>query len=93
MIWLAVFGGAEALVFAVYGRRAYMQRLWNMLIAIDQAGNAYIGGDPDETISSRAARQAHKWGWRLLGRILDAIDPGHMARSVEADEGKNAAWE
>lgn len=93
MIWLAVLVGAEALTVAVYGLGAYRQRLWNVLIALDQLGNAYLGGDPDETISSRAAKQLHKRGWHLLGRILDAIDPGHMRRAVEADEGKDAAWE
>jgi len=29
----------------------------NVLIAIDQLGNELIGGDPDETISSRASKR------------------------------------
>ncbi|WP_302621011.1 hypothetical protein [Cupriavidus taiwanensis] len=38
---------------------------WNVLIAIDQFGNALGAGDPDETISSRAGnakRAGRRWG-------------------------------
>lgn len=63
---------------------------WNVLIAIDQLGNALLGGDPDETISSRAAKNAHLWHWHKLGLFLEWIDPGHMARALEKDEGKDA---
>ena len=64
--------------------------LWNIIIAVDQLGNTFLGGDPDETISSRAAKNQHLLVWRLLGSIMDLIDPGHMTRSLEADEGKDA---
>jgi hypothetical protein len=30
---------------------------WNLLISIDQFGNALIGGNPDETISSHSGRR------------------------------------
>lgn len=63
---------------------------WNLLIAIDQLGNALLAGDPDETISSRAAKRSHIWGWYQLGRFLEWIDPGHLRRAREDDEGKNA---
>jgi len=91
MIWIA-FATLEVAVMLVYGRRAWSRRFWNVLIAIDQLGNAYIGGDADETISSRAAKQAHKRGWRALGWLLEKIDPGHMARSIEHGRGDGAAW-
>lgn len=61
--------------------------LWNILIAIDQLGNAFLAGDPDETISSRAAKRCHLWGWSHLGRILEWLDPGHLKRAIEPDEG------
>ena len=64
----------------------YGKRLWNILIAIDQLGNAIIGGDPDETISRRAARFSHIKGWYILGKFLDAIDPDHMQKSLEGDD-------
>lgn len=90
MIWglLAI----ELVVLLVHGPRAWRRRFWNMLIALDQLGNAWLGGDPDETISSRASKRLHKTGWRLLGRFLDTIDPGHMKRAREDDEGGDAAW-
>ena len=72
---------------------SYLWRyLWNLFIAVDQLANAVLFGDPDETISSRAAKRSHVWGWHMLGRFLDWIDPGHMARSIEADEGKDAIF-
>ena len=63
--------------------------VWNLLIAVDQLGNAILAGDPDETISSRAAKRSHVWGWRQLGRFLEWIDPGHLEDALEPDEGKN----
>lgn len=90
--WASILMAVELLAIAVYGLAAYKRRLWNVLIAADQLANAYFGGDPGETISSRAAKQAHKFGWRLLGRVLDKIDPGHMAKSIVEDRGDKAAW-
>lgn len=66
---------------------------WNVLIAIDQLANAILLGDPDETISSRAAKHySHKDGWGWLARTLDKIDPGHSKDSIELDEGKDAIF-
>jgi hypothetical protein len=62
----------------------------NILISIDQFFNTVLGGDPDETISSRAAKGQHKWYWRLLGYLLEWLDPGHLQDSVEPDEGDDA---
>ncbi len=64
--------------------------LLNVLISIDQLANAILLGDPDETISSRAAKRSHVWGWHHLGRFLEWIDPGHLKDSLEPDEGKDA---
>ena len=63
--------------------------LWNVLIAFDQLANAILFGDPDETISSRAAKRCHLWGWRQLGHFLEWLDPGHLKRALEPDEGKD----
>lgn len=62
---------------------------WNIMIALDQLLNALLFGDPDETVSSRAAKNLHLWHWDLLARVLEYIDPGHMDRSLEKDEGKD----
>lgn len=67
--------------------------LWRVVVSLDQLINTLTGGDPDETISSRAAKAAARgrpWGCVLCG-LLDRIDPGHCARSVEADEGERDA--
>lgn len=69
-----------------------MKWLHNLLISLDQLANTIAGGDPDETISSRAAKAQSKglrWGC-LLCRLLDKIDPRHCANNIEADRGSNA---
>lgn len=65
---------------------------WNLLIALDQFANTVMGGYPDETISSRAAKAARggrRWGC-LLCRMLDRIDRGHCEKNIEPDEGDPA---
>lgn len=64
----------------------------NLLVSIDQLGNTILGGDPDETLSSRAAKKSHAWGWHQLGQFLEWIDPGHLKRTIELDEGKDAVF-
>lgn len=63
------------------------QYIWNVLIALDQLGNALTGGDPDETISSRAAKRRDHWPWKPLGWVLEKLDPGHLDDALECDEG------
>lgn len=67
--------------------RQYMK---NILLSIDQFFNVIFGGDPDETISSRAGKRDGK---NIIPTILcwflDKVDPGHCKRSIEADEGAN----
>lgn len=69
--------------------------LFNILVAIDQFVNTILGGDPDETISSRLgkimAKRKHRCVvCRWVCWFLDKIDPNHCANSIEEDEGKNA---
>lgn len=68
--------------------------LWNTLLSLDQLVNTLAGGDPDETISSRAdkAQKAGKvWGC-VLCRLLSKLQKDHCQRSVEADEGSRAVF-
>ncbi|WP_412470543.1 MULTISPECIES: hypothetical protein [unclassified Halobacteriovorax] len=65
---------------------------WNVLISLDQLGNTILGGDPDETISSRAGKNRHRWHWNALATVLDWIDPNHTEKAIEDDEGKNAVF-
>jgi len=68
----------------------------NLLLAIDQLGNALLAGFPDETISSRLGKlKVRKGGvipWsrpisKLVDMGLDWIDPNHTIDAIEYDEG------
>lgn len=54
--------------------------LINLLVAIDQVGNAILGGYPDETISLRAARERDlndkEWAC-ILCKFLDLFQKDH----------------
>lgn len=59
-----------------------------ILISIDQLANTILGGNEDETISSRAAKaklQGKRWGC-VLCKLLDKIDKNHCEKSIELDE-------
>lgn len=62
---------------------------YNFLIAIDQLGNALIGGDPQETVSSRAGKLTEKkvaWACYLC-MALDKLDPRHCDTARNTQEG------
>lgn len=62
--------------------------LFNLLISADQFFNTVLGGNPDETISSRAAKaklQGKQWGC-VLCKLLDKFDKNHCDKSIELDE-------
>lgn len=68
------------------------QWFWNQLIALDQTVNALLGGDPDETISSRAGKaqgEGKRWAC-VLCRLLNVFDRDHCVKSIEPDEGGSA---
>jgi hypothetical protein len=59
-----------------------------ILISIDQLANTILGGNEDETISSRAAKaklQGKRWGC-VLCKLLDKFDKNHCDKSIEMDE-------
>ena len=61
--------------------------VWNVLVGIDQLGNALIGGYSDETISARAGRYTGKlWYWTWLAKVLNWIDPGHTNHAMDAEQ-------
>ena len=58
--------------------------LLNILIALDQMGNTLLGGDPDETISSRVGR---RWPGSWVRRLIDTVfGPGHCRDNIEVIE-------
>ncbi len=66
---------------------SYFRRLF---VVLDQLLNVIFGGDEDETISSRIAkdrRRGRKFAC-VLCRILDWLDPDHCEKAIERDEGK-----
>lgn len=68
------------------------QYFWNILVNLDQTGNTLTGGDPDETISSRAAKAkaaGKTWG-KYMCKFLSFFDKGHCEKSIEKDEGKDS---
>jgi hypothetical protein len=72
-----------------YAKRV-VEYIWNVLIAFDQFCNALLGGDPDETISSRAGKRQHEQKWaKALCWFLNKLDTDHCLKSIEDDEGKN----
>lgn len=61
---------------------------FRILISIDQLANTILGGNEDETISSRAAKAklaGKKWGC-VLCKLLDKFDKNHCVKSIEMDE-------
>ena len=62
--------------------RALGYWLLNVLIGLYVLANAILLGSPYETISRRTSRRMHVWGWRQLGRFLEAIDPGHLDQNL-----------
>lgn len=64
-----------------------MNYLLNVLIALDQLGNALLGGAPDESISARAYRSEQ--AGKLLGRVFrPGID--FLFRPFQSDHCRQA---
>ncbi len=70
-----------------------MSRLRNVLVSLDQLGNAIAGGNPDSTISARTgynARHRETFFWRRLQSIVDwaffVLDgKGHCWQAFQGD--------
>jgi hypothetical protein len=65
----------------------------NVAIALDEFGNALSGGDPGETISSRAGKarlQGQKWACVLCKALAWVTQSNHCGESIEANEGSKA---
>ncbi len=61
------------------------QIVLNLLLGLDQFGNALLLGDPNETISRRTARArnaGHRWA-RALCWCLNIISKNHCTWSLE----------
>lgn len=89
-LWLASLAAMLlALLLSFLHLVAGSPRAVRVFVGADQTLNAAIGGNEDETISSRAGKGARLGIWRycLLCRALNYLDPGHCERSIEPDRG------
>lgn len=90
-LWLLCqVAGIVASLWMLAAIAAGSPRAWRLAVAYDQLANSAFGGDPDETISSRAgkaARSGRRWGC-VLCRLLDRLDPEHCEKSLEWDRGR-----
>lgn len=65
------------------------------LVALDQAANVITGGQPDETISTRAAIADTKgklWG-KVVSKVLDVFQKDHGADAAAGDLERAEALE
>lgn len=63
-------------------------RIKQILIAVDQLGNALAGGWADETISSRSWRCRTRQPWATLRPVIDRLffwDADHCQSSFESE--------
>lgn len=65
-------------------------RAWRIAISFDQTGNAAMGGDEDETISSRCWRNRAEPHYSALVQIIDFLfgDRNHCKNSFEDEQRK-----
>jgi hypothetical protein len=75
--------------------------LWNIAIAYDQMWNAVLGGDPQETISSRIGKVKRRYGGELpwyrpvlkfIDSGLEYIDENHTIESINDAQGDDELW-
>ena len=84
---LCIFGGVFSICKMFIAVFTNPSRAWIQAISFDQLANAAIGGDPDETISSRAYRKCgEKWTWKWLKAVLDWIEPDHCRIAYESEQ-------
>jgi hypothetical protein len=64
-----------------------MAYIHKVLVALDQAANAILGGHDDETISARLGRAAQrgKWWGKAGSWVLNAVSPGHTETAIAND--------
>lgn len=59
-----------------------------VLVAIDQVGNAILGGWADETLSARAFRLRYRQPYTFWRAVIDAIffwQPGHCEAAYKLE--------
>ena len=75
-----------------------MQYVFNIGTILSQSWSAVLGGDPDETVSSRvgkAERAGKWWAKHIASPILDFMfqEKNHAINAIEDNEGKRQIWD
>lgn len=75
----------------------FFQYFYNLGVLISQGISTLLGGDPDETLSSRTGKAViggNRFAIYFLAPLLDLIfmEPNHAINSIEEDEGKKEIW-
>jgi len=68
------------------------QYLYNILLSLDQLLNTILGGDPDETCSSRVGKY---YNGSIFHKAINKIffwQKDHCAESVDETEGSDAVF-
>lgn len=73
-------------------KNKFLRYIQNIGLGVDETGNALVGGDGHETISSRAAkaqRAGKVWGC-VLCRFLNLFQKNHCEKALNDELGYNA---
>lgn len=76
----------------------HLQYLYNLALGISQLLSVILGGDPDESVSSRTGKaiKAGKWWFiKVQGPFIDwlTLEKDHCIKSIEYDEGRKQLWD
>lgn len=74
-----------------------IQYVYNFGIMLSQSLSVFLGGDPDESVSSRTgkAAAAGKWWFKNVQEpVINAMfaDKNHCKDAIEPDEGCKEIW-
>lgn len=84
---------ADYSVLFLFGGGEMKKYVWNILIALDDLCNAILGGDPQETMSSRMGKHLAKHEkcpvCNFLCKLLNYIQKDHCVKAIEPDRGES----
>lgn len=74
------------------------QYVYNLLLHGSQTLSVILGGDPDESVSSRlgkAQKAGKKWARNYACPFVDFItnEKDHCEKAIETDEGQKQIWD
>lgn len=83
ILLLLVLHGVLILIAHIIRLKEFKKKQWNHLVALDRYANSLLGGNPNETISSRLGRERKKCKFcRFVCRFLHFFDQDHCDKSI-----------